>query len=228
MKLKVDLHTHTSEDPLDVVDYSAFQLIDKACKLEYDAIAITNHDSVTDTPEILDYAKRKGLLLLPGMEATLSQRHIVIINPAIKQNPKGSTIEDLHDMITTESLVIAPHPFFPQARSLRSLFFKYPSIFDAVEYSHFYSRWFNWNKKAVQQAEILNLPLVGTSDCHLLWEFGTSYTIVDADKEILSIVEAVKQGKIELITTPLSTFQIGRVLLKLIQIKAGHLLSRSR
>ncbi len=211
---------------MDVVGYSAFQLIDKACKLGYDAIALTNHDTVTDAPDILAYAKNKGLLLLPGMEATLSQKHVVIINPAIKQNPKGSSLEKLPEMITSESLVLAPHPFFPQSRSLKSHFFTNPSIFDAIEYSHFYTSWFNWNKKAVQQANTLNLPLVGTSDCHLLWEFGTSYSMVDADKDILSIVEAVKQGKIELVTTPLSTFQVGKVLLKLIQIKAGHLFSQ--
>jgi predicted metal-dependent phosphoesterase TrpH len=223
MKLKVDLHTHTSEDPVDVIGYSAFQLIDKACELGYDAIALANHDRVTENPDILAYAAGKGLLLIPAMEATLSQKHVLIINPAVSLNPKGSSLDDLPARISSDSLVIAPHPFFPQSKSLKSSFHDQVLHFHAVEYSHFYTTWFNWNKEAEKQAKKYGLPLVGTSDCHLLWEFGTTYALVEAEKNIPAIIHAVKQGRIELCTSPLSNLQIAKVLIKLFRIKFGHM-----
>ncbi len=46
--LKVELHSHTSDDPHDRIPYSAEQLIDRAAALGYDALAITLHDKQLD------------------------------------------------------------------------------------------------------------------------------------------------------------------------------------
>ena len=39
--LKVELHTHTADDPVDAIPHSTFELIDRAAALGYDALAIT-------------------------------------------------------------------------------------------------------------------------------------------------------------------------------------------
>jgi predicted metal-dependent phosphoesterase TrpH len=226
-KLKVDLHTHTGEDPKDIVHYSAFTLIDKAASLGYDAIAITNHDAVLYHPRLLDYAREKGLLLIPGMEATLSNKHVVILNPAVQENVPERNIEDLPEMLQPDSLVMAPHPFFPQRRSLKKQFISILPWLDAVELSHFYTARIDFNRKAVQHARSQKLPLVGTSDCHILWEFGTTYSVVDAEKDVVSIIQAVKKGRVEVFTAPLKSWQMAYILGKLAEIKLYHLISRS-
>lgn len=210
--LKVDLHTHTSEDPQDRITYNAYQLIDRAALKNFDAISITNHDFVLYTDKLAEYAKNKGILLIPGMEITLSNKHVLLINPGFRSNPKGRSLSELENIKTESNLIIAPHPFFPQCRALKSELFSYLSYFDAIEFSHCYNRFFNLNKKAVKAAASYDLPLIGTSDCHSLWEFGTTYFFVDAEKNVPSIIKAVKQGKIRTVSSPLSFLSSFRLL----------------
>ena len=47
--LKVELHSHTADDPHDRIPYSTTQLIDRAAALGYDALAITLHDRQLDS-----------------------------------------------------------------------------------------------------------------------------------------------------------------------------------
>ncbi len=46
--LKVELHTHTADDPYDDVPHSTIELIDRAATLGYDALAVTLHDRQLD------------------------------------------------------------------------------------------------------------------------------------------------------------------------------------
>lgn len=223
--LKVDLHTHTSEDPQDRISYNAHQLIDKAALKGFDALAITNHDFVLYNDELVQYAEKKDILLIPGMELTLSKKHVLLINPDFTMNPKGRSLADLEKIKKDTNLIIAPHPFFPQFKSLKSKFFHYLTSFDAVEYSHCYNRILNLNRKAVKEAEKKNLPLVGTSDCHFLWEFGTTYSLVDAEKTIISIIEAVKKGRVRIVTTPLSIILSFRLFMGMFQVKLINIFS---
>ena len=94
-KLKVDLHTHTAEDPYEKISYNAFQLIDRASHEGFDALAITNHNVVTYNKELVKYAENKGILLIPGIEATFSMGHVLIINPDFKISPFNRPINDL-------------------------------------------------------------------------------------------------------------------------------------
>jgi predicted metal-dependent phosphoesterase TrpH len=223
-KLKVDLHTHTGDDPQDVVHYDALRLIDQAARLGYDAIAITNHNRVTDDDHIRAYARDRDILLIPGMEATLSGKHVVILKPTLKDNFQDRTLEQLPELVTESSLVFAPHPYFPHLKSLQDQCTEYISSLHAIEFSHFYSRLINFNKKAVETARAHSRPLLGTSDCHTLWEFGTTYSIVEAEKDVDSIIEAVKQGKVELVTTPLKPWQMFFILSKLSEVKFFQIL----
>ena len=210
-KLKVDLHTHTCEDPKDRISYNAYQLIDKASILKFDALAITNHDFVLYNDKLIRYAEKRNVLLLPGMELTLSKKHVLLINPDFQINPKGRSLSDLPKIKKKDNLIIAPHPFFPQSKSLKSEFHNYLPYFDAIEFSHCYNNLINKNKKALETAHRHNLPIIGTSDCHFLWEFGMTYAKLEAKKNILSIIEAVKKGRIELFTTPFSWFSMARL-----------------
>ena len=224
--LKIDIHTHTSEDCFDDVQYSAIEIIDKASEEEFDAIAITNHDNLTYSHDLIEYAEKRDILLIPGMEATLSGKHVLIINPGFRSNPPKRSIQDLKKLKKENNLIVAPHPFFPQSKSLKSLVFSFMELFDAIEFSHCYNSLINCNHKAVHLAEKYHLPLVGTSDCHFLWEFGRTYTWVDAKKNVSSIIDAIKEGKIQLHSTPLSAIHMAKIAGKFIQMKASRFIKK--
>lgn len=210
-KLKVDLHTHTAEDPYERIGYDAYALIDRASEEGFDVLAITNHDTITYNDELAGYADEKGILLIPGTEAHFSKKHVLILNPGFREVPLGWSLEDLGKIKKDTSLIIAPHPFFPSSKSLKSDLVSYLSLFDGIEFSHFYNHLVNCNRKGIQIALQSKMPLIGSSDCHTLWQFGTTYSFVEAKKEIPSIIKAIKEGKIEIFTNPLSLMALFRI-----------------
>jgi hypothetical protein len=211
MKIKVDFHTHTSDDPKDYINFSSRELIDRAAGLGFDVLAITNHDVVTLSKEMEKYAEDRGMLLIPGVELTLSKKHVLLINPDPDAIASLHKLEDLEKIRSASSLVIAPHPFFPGFKCLGRKLETHLSLFDAIEYSSFYNHLVNRNKKALCLARSSNKPLVGDSDCHNIWQIGSTYTLVQAEKNIASIVAAVKEGRTEVVTTPLPTVIMARV-----------------
>lgn len=213
-KLKVDLHTHTAEDPYEKISYTAFQLIDRASQVGLDALAITNHNVVTYNKELVRYAENKGIFLIPGVEATFSKGHVLIINPGFNKSPFNRPLKDLAKIKNEENLIIAPHPFFPTSKSLKSDLLSHLVYFDAIEFCFYYNHFINRNKKAVIVANQHKIPLVGASDCHNIRQLGTSYTLVEAEKELLSIIEAIKKGKTEIRTTPISLIAMSRIAMK--------------
>ncbi len=203
--LKADLHLHTNECPRDSsIQYNARQLIDTAAGHGYDVLAITNHDMVTWDTDLRDYAADRDILLIPGIELTVNHKHVLVYNADVRSGPLDS-FEQLRGLKTPDSLMIAPHPFYPGSHSLRSRLFRWRSLFDAVELCHFYTNWIGFNRRAVQAACMLDLPLVGTSDTHCLQQLGTTHTVIYAEKTISGVIEAVKQGNIDVMSRPLST-----------------------
>ena len=202
-KLKADLHSHTKEDPEDRVGYSSRELIDQAYQNGFDVLAITNHGQVTYDHYLADYAREKGILLIPGAEATISKKHVLLLNVDYSFH-KIKTFDDLKLFKNGGSLIIAPHPFFPSFTSLNSKLEKHLEIFDAIEYSHCYLEKINFNRKAEDLAKKFGLPLIGTSDAHFLWQIGTTYSLIEAEKDLDSVIAGIREGKVEIVTEPLS------------------------
>lgn len=210
-RLKVDFHTHTGDDPKDYIDFSSEQLIDRAAERGFDALAITNHNVVTFNRELEEYAADRDILLIPGVELTLSNKHVVIVNPDFREAEDFRSLDDLAGIRNDRNLIIAPHPFYPGFRCLGSDLETHIDSFDAVEFSFFYNHLINPNKKAVAAADHHRKPLVGSSDCHNIWQVGYTYSLVEAERTIPSIITAVKKGRVEVATTPLSMRAMFRV-----------------
>ena len=80
---------------------------------------------------------------------------------------------------------------------------KYIRLFDAIEHSWFYSRWFNRNKKAVRAAKKYSLPLVATSDTHFFNFMDENYTIIDAEEfTVPAILDALRAKRFQNLTSP--------------------------
>jgi predicted metal-dependent phosphoesterase TrpH len=101
-------------------------------------------------------------------------------------------------------LVIAPHPFFPAPKCLGSKLRENLDLFDAIEFSHFYTRRVDFNRRAVEYARRMDIPLVGTSDCHRLWQLGTTYSLIDAEAATVpAVFAAIRAGRVRVETAPL-------------------------
>lgn len=213
--MKADFHLHTREDPKDPILHNAKGLIDRAHEQGFEVLSITNHDAVTFSDDLQNYAQERGILLLPGMEATIEGRHVLIVNPK-ESSGAIRTFADLKRCKDHGSLIIAPHPYFPASHSLGSHLDRHIEVFDAIEFSHFYNRKINFNPRASEKAKQYSLPLVGNSDTHMLWQLGTTYSLIwETEKDIEAVISAVKQGRVSVVSRPLRSWESGWVYLRL-------------
>lgn len=203
--LKTDLHTHTCEDVLDYkINYTAKELIDIAYEKDFNILSITNHYKVYEDASLKEYAESKGILLIPGVELTIKGSHIILINIASCEAKGVKSFEDIRYLKENNNcLVICPHPFFPTRFSLKGDAEKHIDLFDAIEITGLYFSKLNFNKRAEFLAEKYNLPLLGCSDSHFLEMFGLTYTFIDANKSIESLITAVRNRKIRVVTDPM-------------------------
>jgi predicted metal-dependent phosphoesterase TrpH len=202
-KLKAELHSHASEDPYDRLPYSARTLIDRLSEERFDVLALTLHGIQHYPEELIKYADKRGILLIPGVEAFIEGKHTLLYN--FDFDPlKINTFDDVRRHKREDCLVIAPHPYYPGFSSLWSKLNRHRDIFDAVEYCHFYSRRVNlFNLMAIRKARKLKLPMVGTSDIHSLRQVGLTYSLIDADKTVSGVIDAVKKGRVDIVSYPL-------------------------
>src|ERR1051325_4501706 len=204
MKLKTNLHFHTDDDPQDRLNYSFYEGVDRAAKLGFEVVALTCHNKFVFKKEYSEYAARKNILLVPGIEKTIEKRHVVILNPPDKTVEKINAFENLSEYRKDhpEIFVIAPHPYFYGNFSIKERFHELHGLFDAVEYSWFYSKFFDRNKIALAAAKKYDLPFISTSDTHDLNFLDTSYAAIDAKaKTAPAILEAIRRGNFENVTS---------------------------
>lgn len=211
MILKADLHLHSSEDPVDPVSYTSYQLIDRASELGFHVLAITNHEAVTYSAELRDYAADRGILLIPGIEKAICRRHVLILN-ADSSDYRIRTFDDLRAARADGKFIIAPHPFFRARNCLGKELLKHIDLFDGIEHTFLYSRWLNLNRRAARVAEKYGLPLVGNSDSHVLTHLGRCHSVIEAEEmEIESVFTALRQRQVQVMAQPFGPLEMFRV-----------------
>jgi predicted metal-dependent phosphoesterase TrpH len=195
--LKAELHAHCNLDPVDyrLCPYSAEALIREAARLGYRVLAITCHDRDVWTTGLSVLAAGYGITLIPGMEVTTRNGgHILAYN---FRTGAGNldTIEKIHARSRPETLVVAPHPYFPSPKCLGRRLERNHRVFDAVEISGFYIPGIDFNRRAWRVAREYAKPLVGNSDLHQLWQLGRTFTWIQAEPDLSSIIAAIKGGR---------------------------------
>ena len=210
--LKVDLHLHTADDPLDRIAHSGIELVDRAADLGFGALAITLHDAQFADARLTAHARERGVVLIPGIERTIRGRHVLLLNFPVAAVERVRSMDDLARVKTSgNGLVIAPHPFFPSDTCLGAALDAHAEAFDAVEWTYFWMRGLNFNARAARWAHARGKPLVGNSDLHDIRQFGRTYTLVDAPADPSAICEAVRAGRVELRTEPAPVVELARV-----------------
>ncbi len=147
--------------------------------------------------------------MIPGVEAAIQGKHTLLLDLPYSRWGVRS-FDDVRRLRRDGGLVIAPHPFFPAPKCLNGKLRENLDVFDAIEFSHFYTRTLDFNRKAVDYAHRMGLPLVGTSDCHRIWQLGTTYSLLEAEaKTIPAVFAAIRAGRVRIVTAPLQP--LGRV-----------------
>lgn len=224
--LKVELHSHSGDDPYDRLSYSTTALIDRAAELGYDALAVTLHDRQLDIRPLIPYARERGLTLIPGIERTIAGKHVLLLNFARGAEDVHS-FDDLARLRREEphGLVVAPHPFFPHPSCLRGLLDRHADLFDAVEYNAMFTASINFNGAAVRWAHEHGKPVVGNGDVHRLRQLGRTYSLIDAAPDADSICGAVRAGRVQVSARPLSALQAGVLMAELLGSDLARALS---
>ncbi len=206
---KIDLHIHTLDDPKDVIDYSAHQLLERARDLGFGVLAITLHDAVFDRAEVFADAQRMGILLIPAAEVRLEGADVIVLNVTRQELSGLRSFRDLRRLRARRGksiFTIAPHPFYVLGGSIGSRLLKEIDCFDAIEFCHFHSWFLNPNRRARKVAAQYGKPMIATSDAHRLPAFGRHFTSIAASSASSpeTVFEELRAGRTRL-TSPAAT-----------------------
>jgi len=211
--LKCQFHIHTKEDPLDLISYNAKQLIDHAKSKNFDVIAITLHTEFFDNPDIKSYAKKKNILLIPGIELSIGKQHVLVLNCDKEiENVKNFSELKIYKKQHKDCFIIAPHPYYPGNNCLHKSLEENLEIFDAIENSYCFTKNFSFNKKAKEFSDKKKLPFIATSDCHIIKYLDQSYFLLDSKKETKHIFDSIRKNKYENIQKPLWLFTVFKII----------------
>jgi len=188
MQAKVDLHVHTvySRDSLITPE----DLVFYAKKRGLTAVAVTDHDRVDGAIKI---ARETDFLIIPGIEVSSRNGHIVALNVQ-EPVPRGLSADETVDRIhEAGGLAVACHPYALFKGSLG----KHASgRFDAVETVNASAVPFNRSvRRAEEVAAQFKLPRVAGTDAHYAPAIGYAYTLVDAEASVDAVVRAIAKGK---------------------------------
>ena len=191
MQIRADLHVHTtySRDSL----ITPKDLIYFAKKRGLNAVAVTDHNQLEGAYKI---AKETDFLIIPGMEISSSDGHIVALNVR-ELIPKGfcaaKTVDQIHE---ASGVAIACHPYVYFKGCLRD---KVCATFDAIEVINARAFPFkNSVKKAEEIAERLNLSRVAGTDAHYGPQIGYGYTVIEAaELSVEAVAKAIVEGHCE-------------------------------
>ena len=86
MELTFDFHLHSCLSPCGSEDMTPANLAGMCAVAGYQAVALTDHNTVGNCPAFCQAAQALGLLALPGMELTCAEEvHVICLFPTLEQ-----------------------------------------------------------------------------------------------------------------------------------------------
>jgi hypothetical protein len=203
MRLKIDLHVHTTGSSDAFIDPEQLPTIVK--KRGLDGVAITNHDAYTEVTS-------SEAIILPGIEVSTRQGHIIGLGvPSTIE--KGKTADETISTIQhVGGVAVVPHPFDPISPCVNPI--KLKSKPEAIEVINADALFFGLNTRYARRvATQLGLPMVAGSDSHIPETVGDAYTLIETDsKNVSDILAAIRAGSVQMVGGPTT---LGKKLLKL-------------
>ncbi|MDP7080844.1 MAG: CehA/McbA family metallohydrolase [Candidatus Undinarchaeales archaeon] len=195
-----ELHSHTyCSDGL----RSPEAVVREAYLRGLSGIAITDHDNLDGYERAAKEAEKyPGFIVVPGMEVSTTQGHVLalgVYEPIEPGRSWAETVDDIHDK---GGVAVLAHPYVygSVADGLLESYDGEGSIpFDAIEaYNARLTLPVNGNKRGEELVDALGYPSTGGSDAHEPWGLGLGMTLLP--KEVGSIddvLDAIREGRCE-------------------------------
>lgn len=208
--LKLDPHIHS--------EYSADSnskikdILKIAKKKELDIIGISDHDTIKGSKRAIKENHDENLLIIPSIEISSAKGHILGLGVE-SLIPKGlspeETIDNIHD---NGGLAIIPHPFCFYRHGLLCKEDYNNLKIDGIEVKNARFILGYCNRKAKTLSNKMNFPSIGSSDAHYVKFIGDCYTEIDCQKNIDSVLKAIKKRKVKAKGNGTSNILLGKYL----------------
>jgi predicted metal-dependent phosphoesterase TrpH len=189
--LTADLHIHTScsKDG----ESSVAQVLATAAAVGIDVIAITDHDTMNGYQIAREITSE--VLLIPGVEVSTKDGHLIALGVTTAPEPGMPVLDTITKVHQAGGVTILPHPFHRYRHGAALKCFEAFGAADAIEVYN--SRYVipHANQRAMRLARKMGKPAVAGSDAHNARFIGYGRTLIDAEKDIGSILHAIRDGK---------------------------------
>ena len=188
MRLKIDLHVHTTGSKDAFTEPEQLPTIIKERGL--DGVAITNHDAFTEVAS-------SEVIILPGIEVSTLQGHIIGLGISGTIEKGRTADETIATIQHVGGVAVVPHPFDPISPCVNPI--KLKSRPEAIEVINADALFFGLNTRYAKRiANRLGLPMVAGSDSHIPETVGDAYTLIDTDsKNVGDILNAIRAGSVQ-------------------------------
>ena len=191
----MDSHIHSEYSPDSKAKLK--DIFQKAKSENIDIIAISDHNTVEGSKVACELTKNDDLLVIPSIEISSIEGHILGFGceEHIKRDLNAAeTIDLIHDQ---GGLAIIPHPYCFYRHGLLCKADYRDLKIDAIETRNARFIIGYCNRKAKKLSVKENLPELGASDAHYYKFVGDCYSKIDCEKDIDSVLKAIKKGKTE-------------------------------
>jgi predicted metal-dependent phosphoesterase TrpH len=198
--LRVQLHLHTRKSkgkriPTESLIYPK-KAIDFAKKAEIDALVFTDHNTTLAYKERKSYARKKGILLINGVEIDTLDGHLIGIGvgegieSCLKRKVRALEAAELIKSWGGE--VYIPHPFDFLGKGLGR---KLKEVDGVVEVFNPLNIFGSGDELACRLASKLGKAKAVGADAHTYETISYALTLVNSELEEDAIIKAIKNGK---------------------------------
>ena len=200
MTLRLDLHVHSffSADGVS----SPEDLIASAREAKLHAFAITDHNTCDAVGYMTERGLMRadgqpvdGLLVIPGIEVTTSDGHLLCLGCTLPSSLKGLPATEVCRLAhEAGGIAVAPHPYDLFRAGIRESVLDTLPL-DGLEVFNAATTLKRHNRKAYNYAERRGLPMTAGSDAHHAGAVGVACTIVETDDfSVRGVLEALRRG----------------------------------
>lgn len=212
---RADLHVHTriSSDGIDRPE----RVVEAAKRHGLHAIAITDHDRSAGYHRLVRLGLADpaglpvdGLLVIPGVEVSTAQGHILVLGAAFDPRPGVTAEQTIARARALGAITAAAHPMDRSRSGVGAALIESLDV-DAIE---------GWNSKtlsraaniaAIRLAERRGLPIVGGSDAHFAGTVGRAHTLIEAGElSTRALLEAITAGRTRVVQGQHTTAELAR------------------
>lgn len=202
MELNLQLHLHTTESRGTRILCESIirprQAINILKENKIDVVAITDHNTTRACSKMRNYAKKKGILVIDGIEIDTIDGHIIGLDVDLdieKKINRSMTAFEASDVIKDcGGEVYIPHLFDIRRKGLGC---KVKEIDGIIEVFNSFNIFGFEDKYAKFAASKLNRPTAVGGDAHIAEMIPCGITVIDSELDERSILKILKRGNVK-------------------------------